>query len=136
MKAFINRPIPRLLRYELLLKAILDETPPGHEDHDSIPQILEIIKDLGKATEPGVSTAKQKVELWRYNANLIFKPGDRRLKHLDLTIVPSADSFGIGTGLRSLRFDIALEAGDHPISLPDVLLQILNVQLEPLLGHY
>ncbi|EJD48095.1 Dbl-like domain-containing protein [Auricularia subglabra TFB-10046 SS5] len=76
MKAFINRPIPRLLRYELLLKAILDETPPGHEDHDSIPQILEIIKDLGKATEPGVSTAKQKVELWRYNANLVFKPGE------------------------------------------------------------
>lgn len=76
MKAFINRPIPRLLRYELLLKAILDETPRDHEDHDSIPQILEIIKDLGKATEPGVSTAKQKVELWRYNTNLVFKSGE------------------------------------------------------------
>ena len=76
IKAFVNRPIPRLLRYELLLKAVLDETPPGHDDHDSIPQVLEIIKDLGKATEPGVSTAKQKVELWRYNANLQFKPGE------------------------------------------------------------
>ncbi|KAH7105901.1 Dbl-like domain-containing protein [Auriculariales sp. MPI-PUGE-AT-0066] len=76
IKAFVNRPIPRLLRYELLLKAILDETPADHEDHDSIPQILEIIKDLGKATEPGVSAAKQKVELWRYNAHLVFKPGE------------------------------------------------------------
>jgi hypothetical protein len=65
-----------LLRYELLLRAVLDETPPEHEDHDTIPQILEVIKDLGKATEPGVSSAKQKVELWRYNANLVFKLGE------------------------------------------------------------
>ena len=30
MKNFINRPIPRLLRYELLLKNILDEANPTH----------------------------------------------------------------------------------------------------------
>lgn len=76
MKAFINRPIPRLLRYELLLKTVLEQTPPDHPDHEAIPQILEVIKDLGKATEPGVATAKQKVELWRYNSNLVFKPGE------------------------------------------------------------
>jgi hypothetical protein len=76
LKAFINRPIPRLLRYELLLKGILDATPPDHEDQDAIPQVLEVIKDLGKATEPGVQGAKQKVELWRYHANLVFKPGE------------------------------------------------------------
>lgn len=76
MKNFINRPIPRLLRYELLLKGILEETPPDHIDRSSIPQLLEIIKALGKESEPGVGSAKQKVELWRYNSNITFKPGE------------------------------------------------------------
>ena len=76
MKNFINRPIPRLLRYELLLKNVLDETPPGHEDRNEIPSVLELIKALGKETEPGVVSAKQKVELWRYHSNLVFKPGE------------------------------------------------------------
>ena len=76
MKAFINRPIPRLLRYELLLKSILDETPEGHEDRETIPQVLEVIKSLGKDTEPGVMSAKQKVEVWKYNSSLTFKPGE------------------------------------------------------------
>ena len=76
MKNFINRPIPRLLRYELLLKGIMDETPAGHEDIEAIPQVVEVIKALGKDTEPGVQSAKQKVEVWRYNADLIFKQGE------------------------------------------------------------
>ncbi|KAJ3809165.1 CNH domain-containing protein [Lentinula aff. lateritia] len=76
MKNFINRPIPRLLRYELLLKGILDETPEGHEDRVEIPQVLDVIKAIGKDTEPGVVSAKQKVELWSYNSNIVFKPGE------------------------------------------------------------
>ena len=76
MKNFIYRPIPRLLRYELLLKGILEETPPDHSDRQSIPQLLDIIKSLGKESEPGVASAKQKVELWRYNSNIVFKPGE------------------------------------------------------------
>lgn len=76
MKSFINRPIPRLLRYELLLKSIYEETPPGHEDREAIPQVLEIIKALGKDSEPGVESAKQKVQLWCYNSNIVFKPGE------------------------------------------------------------
>lgn len=76
MKSFINRPIPRLLRYELLLQGVLKETPAGHDDLDTIPAVLDVIKGLGKETEPGVVSAKQKVELWRYNANLVFKPGE------------------------------------------------------------
>ncbi|KAG8896511.1 hypothetical protein FRB99_008857 [Tulasnella sp. 403] len=76
MKAFVFRPIPRLLRYDLLLKAIRETLPAGHEDVEAIPQALDIIKDLGKATEPGVHTAEKKVELWNYHANLVFKPGD------------------------------------------------------------
>ena len=76
MKSFINRPIPRLLRYELLLKSILDETHVEHEDREAIPQVLEILKALSKETEPGVQSAKQKVQLWCYNSNLQFKHGE------------------------------------------------------------
>jgi RHO1 GDP-GTP exchange protein 1/2 len=83
MKNFINRPIPRLLRYELLLKGIMDESPPGHEDLESIPHVVDVIKALGKETEPGVFSAKQKVEVWRYNANLVFKPGEYIVKSSD-----------------------------------------------------
>ena len=76
MKNFVNRPIPRLARYELLLKGIVEASSEGHEDHDSIPHVIEVIKSLLKETQPGVASAEQKVELWRYNANLVFKTGD------------------------------------------------------------
>ncbi|KAH9957981.1 Dbl-like domain-containing protein [Lactifluus volemus] len=76
MKNFVNRPIPRLARYELLLKGIMEASTEGHEDHESIPQVIEVIKSLLKETEPGVTSANQKVELWRYNSNLVFKPGE------------------------------------------------------------
>jgi RHO1 GDP-GTP exchange protein 1/2 len=89
MKTFINRPIPRLLRYDLLLKGVLEVTPEGHEDCEAIPQVLEIIKALGKETEPGVASAELKVELWRYNSNLVFKQGEAVVIDLALTAVSS-----------------------------------------------
>ncbi|KAF9001525.1 CNH domain-containing protein [Cyathus striatus] len=82
MKNFINRPIPRLLRYELLLKNIMEESPSGHEDKIAIPQVIDVIKTLGKDTEPGVSSAKKKVELWRYNSNFVFKQGEAVVRPL------------------------------------------------------
>jgi len=92
MKSFINRPIPRLLRYELLLNKILLETSPHHEDRPAIPPVIELIKVLGKETEPGVASAKQKVELWKFNSNLVFKPGEYVVsneKCLGLHLVPT-----------------------------------------------
>jgi hypothetical protein len=76
MKNFVNRPIPRLARYELLLKGIREASPDSHEDQESIPQVIEVTKSLLRETQPGVASAEQKVELWRYNANLVFKPGE------------------------------------------------------------
>lgn len=76
MTHFIYRPIPRLLRYELLLKGILDNAPPGHEDKSAIPNVIEILKSIGKDTEPGVTSAKQKVDLWKFNSSIVFKPGE------------------------------------------------------------
>ncbi|KAF4610695.1 hypothetical protein D9613_007108 [Agrocybe pediades] len=83
MKNFINRPIPRLLRYELLLQGILSETPAYHEDQKDINTVIDLIKGLGRETEPGVVSAKQKVELWRYHSNFVFKQGE----HVDMDLL-------------------------------------------------
>jgi hypothetical protein len=76
MKGFINGPILQLLRYDELLRAVLNESPRGHEDHASIPEVLELIKALGRETEIGVFSAKQKVKLWECHTCLVFKPGE------------------------------------------------------------
>lgn len=76
MKHFVHRSIPYLLRSQLVFQAILRETPTGHGDLETIPAVLGVIKDLGKEAEPGVVLAKRKVELWRCNANLIFRAGE------------------------------------------------------------
>ncbi|KAG6901527.1 hypothetical protein C0995_010826, partial [Termitomyces sp. Mi166 len=76
MKDFINRPITRLLRYDLALKGILRETPADSSDTEQISETIDFIKSFLKKTEPGVAAAKQKVEVWRYNSNLLFKSGE------------------------------------------------------------
>lgn len=86
---FINRPIPRLLRYNLLLADILKSTSEAghinHPDIDTIPQAMEIIGDLGKATQKGVAVNESKVELWTFQHSLDgSKFGPRSIKDLDL----------------------------------------------------
>ena len=76
MQTLINRPISHLLWYELQLKALLDETPQDHSDQEDIPPVLDLLKGLLKEFEPGVESAEQKVELWRYSDNLKFRPGE------------------------------------------------------------
>jgi hypothetical protein len=93
MKAFINRPIPRILRYELLLEGILDETPNGHEDIDTIPAVLDFIKRLEMESEHRSISAKQKVKLWYYNSNLIPKAGEVIVSLSFLNVLGSLRSY-------------------------------------------
>ena len=87
---FINRPIPRLLRYNLLLHDILKSlqesgAPDDHPDIETIPQVMELIGDLGKATQKGVSVNESKVELWQFQHSLDGgRFGSRAVKDLDL----------------------------------------------------
>ncbi|KAF9785479.1 CNH domain-containing protein [Thelephora terrestris] len=83
MKSFIVRPVYCLLRYELLLRGLLEETSAGHGDLESIPALLDVIKGLGKEIEPRVVSAKQKQKLWEYNAKLDFKAGE----HIDMDLL-------------------------------------------------
>ncbi|KAG9050431.1 hypothetical protein FS837_005504 [Tulasnella sp. UAMH 9824] len=117
LKAFVFRPIPRLLRYDLLLSQIKKMLPAGHEDIEAIPQVCDIIKDLGKATESGVATAEKKVELWNFHANLVFKPGEavdmdlldetRQLVHTGKLLRPPDGNFELSgwTELFVILFD-------------------------------
>ncbi|WWC58812.1 uncharacterized protein I303_101356 [Kwoniella dejecticola CBS 10117] len=86
---FINRPIPRLLRYNLLLadilKSLKEVGPADHPDIEQIPGVMEVITDLGKATQKGVAVNESKVELWGFQHTLDgsrFWP--RMVKDLDL----------------------------------------------------
>ena len=87
---FINRPVPRLLRYNLLLPEILkalkeSDVSDDHPDIEAIPQVIDLIKDLGRATETGVAINESKVELWTYQHSLDgSKFGPRTVKDLDL----------------------------------------------------
>ncbi|KAG9075486.1 hypothetical protein FS749_012835, partial [Ceratobasidium sp. UAMH 11750] len=76
LKMFIHRPVARLPRYELLLRDIMGASPMDHEDRESIPQIIEIISELVRSTNAAIGTAKQKVEIWNYASNLVWKPGE------------------------------------------------------------
>ncbi|KAG5643359.1 hypothetical protein DXG03_001041 [Asterophora parasitica] len=76
MRDFLNCPLPHLLKYVELLRAILDVTPRGHEDLREIPPVIEVIEDLARETEPGVVSSKQKVQLWKHSSDLVFRPGE------------------------------------------------------------
>ncbi|KAG6872317.1 hypothetical protein C0995_010920 [Termitomyces sp. Mi166 len=111
MKDFLNCPFPRLLQYVEMLRAILELTPRGHEDLKSIPDLIEMIESLARETEPGVASSKQKVQLWTYNANIIFRPGEsmdldllnesRALIHTG-KLYRQPDSISEATGLNEL----------------------------------
>ncbi|KAK4686044.1 RHO1 GDP-GTP exchange protein 1/2, partial [Tremellales sp. Uapishka_1] len=86
---FAYRPVPRLLRYPLLLEGILETLkatgPEDHPDIDMIPQILELIADLGKATQKGVAVTESKLELTGFQQSLDGgRFGYRAVKDLDL----------------------------------------------------
>jgi hypothetical protein len=76
----------------------MDESPPGHDDLETIPNVIDVIKALGKETEPGVFSAKQKVEVWKYNANLSFKTGEYIVSFAEFCSVLDVANYCIGHG--------------------------------------
>lgn len=86
---FLLRPVPRLLRYPLLLNDILKmlNKTEQYENADlfTIPQVTELIAEQGKAIDKGVSVAEAKVELWHLPDTLIGgKFGETVVLDLDL----------------------------------------------------
>lgn len=77
----------------------MEETPPGHEDLHLIPKAIDVLKALEKEIEPRVFAARQKVEVWRYHADLVFKPGESIVRGLGETFITANTLlFWIGYG--------------------------------------
>jgi hypothetical protein len=88
----LNRPIGRLIKVEIVFRRLEEETlgleretetgaVPQDSDSDDVVQasdvadlqkIIKIIRSVGKAVEPLVQAAKEKVELERYDVGLVF----------------------------------------------------------------
>lgn len=79
-----------MLRYNLLLQDILKSlkesgVADNHPDIENIPQVMEIIDLLAKATQKGVAVNEAKVQLWQYQHSLDGgRFGPRTVKDLDL----------------------------------------------------
>jgi hypothetical protein len=62
------------VRYNLLLadilKSLKEVGPENHPDIETIPQVMEVIGDLAKATQKGVAVNESKVELWTFQHSL------------------------------------------------------------------
>lgn len=61
---FINRPIPRLLRYDLLLKEIHKMSAKEGLDTDEVKQVLDELQRSAATVDKAVEDAQWKVELW------------------------------------------------------------------------
>jgi hypothetical protein len=61
---FINRPIPRLLRYDLLLKEIHKMSSREGLDTDEVQQVLDELQRSAAIVDKAVEDAQWKVELW------------------------------------------------------------------------
>lgn len=61
---FINRPIPRLLRYDLLLKEIHKMSTREGLDTDEVQQVLDELQRSAAIVDKAVEDAQWKVELW------------------------------------------------------------------------
>lgn len=72
---FLLRPVPRLLRYPLLMNDILKMLKKTHQvenpDMFTIPMVTELIAEQGKAIDKGVSISESKVDLWLLAETLI-----------------------------------------------------------------
>jgi hypothetical protein len=70
MRDFINRPIPRLLRYDLLLKEVEKMTQKEGLPTDEIRGVMEELKVVAAQTDRAVEEAQVKIEMWSLKDSL------------------------------------------------------------------
>lgn len=70
MYHFINRPIPRLLRYDLLLKEISKLSKKEGLPTDEIQQVQQELAASAALTDKAVAEAQDKIEMWQLKDTL------------------------------------------------------------------
>jgi hypothetical protein len=75
---FLSRPVTRLPRLNLLLEEVLKSTEKEfeHPDLETLPLILEILKNCIKSTQPGIEAAESKVQFWLLCESLVYQKGE------------------------------------------------------------
>ena len=75
---FLSRPVTRLPRLNLLLEQTLKLTSneANHSDLETLPLILDILKDCIKSTQPGIEAAESKVKFWALCESLVYQKGE------------------------------------------------------------
>ncbi|ODO03369.1 hypothetical protein L198_02215 [Cryptococcus wingfieldii CBS 7118] len=76
INTFLMRPATRLPRVILILRALLHRTPLDHQDQEDIPTLIDILHRVVKSSEPGISSAEEKIGLWDVAERLMFKKGE------------------------------------------------------------
>ncbi|ODO11558.1 hypothetical protein I350_00339 [Cryptococcus amylolentus CBS 6273] len=82
INTFLMRPATRLPRVILMLRALLHRTPLDHQDQEDIPTLIDVLHRVVKSSEPGISSAEEKIGLWDVAERLMFKKGE--IVELDL----------------------------------------------------
>jgi hypothetical protein len=77
MYHFVNRPIPRLLRYDLLLKEISKLSKKEGLPTDEIEQVQTELAASAALTDKAVQEAQEKIEMWQLKDTLAT-PSDAR----------------------------------------------------------
>ncbi|TCD69644.1 hypothetical protein EIP91_006871 [Steccherinum ochraceum] len=80
--SFLNRPIPRLTRYEFFLNNIQKETPPERADQ-LIPQVSYAVQYLTERTNSGMMLSTSRVKAWSVGRALIPDTGKSWFWDLD-----------------------------------------------------
>ncbi|KAH8833423.1 CNH domain-containing protein [Flagelloscypha sp. PMI_526] len=105
MENFIKCPLSSLTRYTRLLKSIQEETSPESRDRVEMSIAITLLSDLRKDTDIAMISAARKVELWKYNESLMFKPGEC----VDLDLLDgNRDLIFAGKLTRQLEGELAL----------------------------
>jgi RHO1 GDP-GTP exchange protein 1/2 len=75
---FLSRPVTRLPRLNLLLEQTLKLTSgeADHPDLETLPLILDILKECIKSTQPGIEVAESQVKFWALCESLVFQRGE------------------------------------------------------------
>jgi hypothetical protein len=84
---FLVSPLSRLSKLALALDRLLKITPLGSDDSLGLPVVLDQIRGMLRAVQPGVDAASNKVRAWQVARQLRFRRGERN----DLTLELESD---------------------------------------------
>lgn len=84
LASFLVSPLSRLSKLELALDRLRRITPTAHDDALQLPVVLDQIRGMLRAVQPGVDAATAKVKAWVVARKLRFRKGERNDLGLEL----------------------------------------------------